>query len=291
MRSSHYSLWLSPLFFWYNPIMKDINKQDIEAISRILGEELTGSAITTMFNELGLHDYDVERGFTNTKWRRIDESVFELCSKVKSSWPLFNVIEYVAVPSRYIQNPIAWESLKTSINQVLIFKGFELADNGKVRKVKPATTFSDAQNRLKTLNEEIKSLNLHSEVTKFCTLELIQKDYFHAVFEATKGLFNRIRSMSELTYDGGALIDKAFNPKLPLIMIQGNMLSTQDEKNQYYGLVNSIKTCLYLYRNHQAHVPRLFDELSLNDSLRALMVLSLAHELLDKCVNIRDFKK
>ena len=72
-------------------------------------------------------------------------------------------------------------------------------------------------------------------------------------------------------------------------MIQGNPLRTIDEKNQYYGLVNSIKTCLYLYRNHQAHVPRIFDDLSLNDAIRGLMSISLAHELLDHCVFLVDF--
>ena len=98
--------------------------------------------------------------------------------------------------------------------------------------------------------------------------------------------------MSDSTLDGQALIDKSFDfKKQPLILIQGNNLGTQDEKNQYFGLINSIKTCLYLYRNHQAHIPRIYDELSLNDAIRGLMVISLANEHLDHCVSIYDFHK
>ena len=135
-------------------------------------------------------------------------------------------------------------------------------------------------------------MNLHDNVTKYCTEELLNEDYFHAVFEACKGLFDRIRELSGLNLDGYPLIDKAFNidkkPFQPKIFIKGNNLSNQDEKNQYYGLISSIKTCLYLYRNHQAHIPKIYDKLSLKDAMRGLISVSLAHELLDRCVSIND---
>lgn len=270
--------------------MSGIDKQDIEAISKILGEELTGSKITDMFKDLGFKDHDIERGFPWTKWRRINESTVEIWAENNNVRPLFNVIEYVSKPSRYVNNPEAWNSLLKSINSILIFKGYELKDDGHVYQTKVVKTFNEAQNRLKSLTEEINTLNLHLYVTRFCTEELLKKNYFHAVFEASKGLFDRIRLLSGLTSDGQKLIDEAFNfKKQPLIMIRGNKLYTQDEKNQYYGLINSIKTCLYLYRNHQAHTPRIYDELSLNDAIRGLMLISLTHELLDHCVPLHDF--
>lgn len=269
-----------------------IDNQDIEAIAKILGEELKGSEITSMFRYLGFNDHDINRGFTSTKWRRINESTGEMCAKNSNARPLFNVIEYVSKPSRYVNSPESWKSLLKSVNSILIFKGYELKDDGYVYQAKGVKTFNEAQNRLKSLTEEISNLNLHHDVTRFCTEELLEKNYFHAVFEASKGLFDRIRLLSGLTLDGQKLIDKAFNfKKQPLILIQGNPLETQDEKNQYYGLINSIKTCLYLYRNHQAHTPKIYDELSLNDAMRGLMLISLAHELLDHCVSLYDFHK
>lgn len=270
--------------------MSGIDKQDIEAISKILGEELTGSKITDMFSDLGFKDHDIDRGLTWTKWRRINESTVEMWAENNNVRPLFNVIEYVSKPSRYVNNPEAWNSLLKSINSILIFKGYELKDDGYVYQTKTVKTFNEAQNRLKSLSEEVSNLNLHHYVTRFCTEELLKKNYFHAVFEASKGIFDRIRLLSGLTFDGQKLIDEAFNfKKQPLIMIRGNKLYTLDEKNQYYGLINSIKTCLYLYRNHQAHTPRIYDELSLNDAIRGLMLISLTHELLDHCVPLHDF--
>lgn len=272
--------------------MSNFDKQDVENISRIIAEELTGSSITTMFQHLRFVDYDVTKGFTNTKWRRINESTLEKCLESKSAKPLFKVIEYVSKPSNYVHSPQSWNSLRHSINSVLIFKGYELKDDGKIHSTKTVTTFTEAQNRLKSLNEEINSLNLHFEVTKYCTEELLKENYFHAVFEASKGLFDRVRLLSGLTHDGQTLIDKSFDfKKQPLIMIEGNSLSTQDEKNQYFGLINAIKTCLYLYRNHQAHIPKIYDELSLNDAIRGLMLVSLCHELLDHCVPLSEFHK
>lgn len=270
----------------------NIDNQDIKLISKILAEELSGSDITQMFHILKLKDYDIERPYTTTKWIRLNESIVEKCISTKKARPLFDVMEYITKPSKYVNNSKHWNNLLKSINSILIFKGYELKDDGSVHVVSAAKTFTEAQTRLKSLNQEISTLNLHINVSKYCTEELLKEDYFHAVFEASKGLFDRIRLISGLTLDGYALVDKSFDFKnKPLILIQGNNLDTQDEKNQYFGLINSIKTCLYLYRNHQAHVPRIYDELSLNDAIRGLMIISLANELLDHCVSIYDFHK
>lgn len=269
-----------------------IDNQDIESISKILGEELSGSAITQMFYQLKFKDHDIERGITTTKWRRLNESIVEKCISTKKARPLFDAIEYITKPNKYVDRPDYWKNLLKSINSTLIFKGYELKDDGYVYQTKSVRTFTEAQNRLKSLSEEINTLNLHKNVSKYCTEELLNEDYFHAVFEASKGLFDRVRALSGLTLDGQSLIEKSFDFKNnPLILIQGNNLDTQDEKNQYFGLINSIKTCLYLFRNHQAHAPRIYDELSLNDAIRGLMIISLANELLDHCVPVYDFHK
>lgn len=116
--------------------MSIIDNQDIEAISKILGEELNGTTITSMFKDLGFKDHDIERGFTWTKWRRINESTSEMCDKTNNASPLFNVIEYVSKPSRYVNSPEKWKSLLKSINSILIFKGYELKDDGRVFQLK-----------------------------------------------------------------------------------------------------------------------------------------------------------
>ena len=46
--------------------------------------------------------------------------------------------------------------------------------------------------------------HIHPEVLKYCRSELMQDNYFHAVFEAKKGLAQRLRDSTGIQ-TGGAL--------------------------------------------------------------------------------------
>ena len=53
----------------------------------------------------------------------------------------------------------------------------------------------------------------------YCRAKLLDERYFHAVFEAIKGVADRIRDLSGLTGDGAHLVTQAFmspEPKLTL---------------------------------------------------------------------------
>ena len=56
---------------------------------------------------------------------------------------------------------------------------------------------------------------MHPEVVKYCSAELMQDNYFHAVFEAAKGLAQRIRDMTGIQADGANLIDRVFSMLFP----------------------------------------------------------------------------
>ena len=59
-------------------------------------------------------------------------------------------------------------------------------------------------------------------------MEFLQENYFHAVFEATKSLSEKVREKTGLQDDGSALFNTAFsvnNPRLAL-----NTLQTFTEK-------------------------------------------------------------
>ena len=76
----------------------------------------------------------------------------------------------------------------------------------------------------------LENRNVHSEVLKYCTAELIEENYFHAVFEATRGLAQRIRDISGLSPDGADLVNEAFAIKSPFIAL--NALTTESEKSE-----------------------------------------------------------
>ncbi|WP_353963348.1 TIGR02391 family protein [Tepidibacillus marianensis] len=51
---------------------------------------------------------------------------------------------------------------------------------------------------------------MHHEVEKYCIKDYLRKDYYDAVFEAAKGLAERVRQITGLTSDGSTLFQKAF---------------------------------------------------------------------------------
>ncbi len=280
--------------------MKSIDSKCVESVSRILGELVTGSEITSMFEVLNLPDFDINRTnearrvaplarpIISTKWRRINESIVKVCVSSHSATPFFSVIEYIMRPQEFMENPELWTKTLSSINSHLMFYGYELGDNGKIAKVSAPTTFGEAQLRLQSLDDRLSKLEIHPEILKYCKEELLTDNYFHAILEASKGLLDRVRRMSETTDDGNTLINNTFSLKHPLIVIRGNMLETQTERSKYSGLKSLLNTVVYLYRNPNAHEPKLYDVTSETDAITAFTLMSLAHKTLDNCSNVRD---
>lgn len=275
--------------------MPAIDNNCIEKISKTLGELLTGSEITSMFHQLELKDFDATRQqqlnfptFHSTKWRRINESVTEACRTTNSAKPLFKAIEYTMRPANFLHDAESWTINKQSVNEDLIFYGFQINDSGKIESTQAATTFNEAQQRLQTLTDKLAQLNIHPSVLRYCRTELLQKNYFHALLEASKGIMDRVRAISELSDDGNTLINECFSQKNPIILIRSNMLITQTDKSKYQGLKSLLNTIVYLYRNPNAHEPKLYDVTSETDAVTAFTLMSLANSLLDDCINVRD---
>ncbi|MTV82201.1 TIGR02391 family protein [Secundilactobacillus folii] len=274
--------------------MKPIDENCIENVSKILAELTTGSKITVMFQKLGLKDFDETRRKQNslltnsTKWRRIKESIISGCQLSNDAKPLFNVISYIMNPPDFFQDPDKWHRTLQSLNEKLMFYGYEINDAGEVESVNVPKTFSEAQRRLQTLKNRLSKLDVHPEILKYCNSELLQENYFHAIFEASKCVLQKIRDISELNDDCNSLVNECFNTKRPIVLIKGNMLKTQTEKSKYLGLKSLLNTIVYLYRNPKAHDPKLYDVTSETDAITALTLMSLAYGLLEKCINVRN---
>lgn len=273
--------------------MSTFPPQVIESISKILviEEGISHSKISDMLGYLKLPDYSKKIPeypyISPAKWRRLTESIYEVSQKKNSNQPLFDVIEYIAIPSNYIGRKKEWDSLLSRINAILITFGYNLNDSGKIVYTKAAKTFSEAQLRLKALNSKLQGEDIHKEVLKWCQEELFVEDYFHAVFEASKGLLDRIRSLVNSSLDGSKLIEEAFKIKNPAIIIRDNKLESETELSEYKGLKTLLKTIVSLYRNPKAHTPRIYDYSDENYIFTAFIILSLAHTYLDECIPVR----
>ncbi|SAL09854.1 Protein of unknown function (Hypoth_ymh) [Caballeronia sordidicola] len=59
------------------------------------------------------------------------------------------------------------------------------------------------------LKAALESRTVYEDVLSYCRAELLDGNYFHAVFEATKGVAERIRTLSGLNGDGADFVNKA----------------------------------------------------------------------------------
>lgn len=265
--------------------MINIDTQFIDTISQILSDYISHSEITRMGEVLGYPQNDRDSGLN--KHKRVHNLISDILNQTQNTDNIRFVIEYICNPLRYIDQVSIFEQLRTALNIPLSLKGLIVSENGKIVSTTTSKTLCEAKKRFETLDSRSKELKVHSHVLKFCTQELLQENYFHAVFEASKGVFHRIRLLTGSSMDSASLIDQCFKLKEPIVIINGNKLQTLDEQSEYKGLKNLLLTIAHLYRNSKAHKLKYYNPDNLNDALTALTLMSLAHNLLDNCSNTR----
>jgi uncharacterized protein (TIGR02391 family) len=188
-------------------------------------------------------------------------------------------------PVRYVRAWDLFEERRAALNEVLSFAGLYLHEDGRMRRRSPARTLDEAVNRAKRLTDEMLRRGVHSQVVRFCHVDLLQEDCFDAVFEATKGLAERIREMTGLVEDGADLVEKVFalgSSGLPNLAF--NSLRSLSEKSEQTGLLNLMKGIFGTFRNPAAHSPKIKWHVSEQDALDLLTILSLVHRRLDSAV-------
>lgn len=192
-------------------------------------------------------------------------------------------IEIVMDPTNYtkMEKRGQYQFILEELNKILLLLGCEINSSGKLTEKVKATTLEEVDRRVNSLKKKLYDRNIHSEVTKYCIKDYLRKDYFDAVFEATKGLAERVREISGLGSDGNELFQSAFASKDPYIIL--NMLASESEKNEYNGLKELLISLFHLVRNPMAHTPKINWKQNENEALDILTIISFAHKYLDKC--------
>ena len=113
--------------------------------------------------------------------------------------------------------------------------------------------------------------------------ELLRKSLFHAVFEATKGVSERLRQMTGISGDGAGLVDQCFGGGSGVPVVRINGYRTESEISEHRGFANLLRGIFGTFRNPPAHTPRATEGWVLTeaDALDLFSMLSLVHRRLD----------
>ena len=249
----------------------------IETLARVLGECASGSDISRVLRDRGIVDSSGE----STKWRRLYAVFLETQRRDGCANRVLDFTKALLTPARFAGRAEEFETHRQELNRVLAFAGLEYRADGQFLRIHAAQTLDEAEARLKTIQAKFKGRRIHPEVLKYCRAELLQDNYFHAVFEASKGLAQRIREMSGLGSDGAALVDEVFAIDHPLLAFSS--LQTETERSEHKGFALLLKGCFAAVRNPLARGPKLLWQ-GEDDDADYLSMISLLHRKLDDCV-------
>lgn len=248
----------------------------VEALARVLGECGSGSDISRVLDDRALVDNSGE----STKWRRLYSIFLDCQKKDRCANRVVDFICAFLAPARFLGRSEEYETHRQKLNAILSFAGLEYGADGQFRRVKVAKTLDEAEKRVEVIRTKFQGRRMHPEVLKYCRTELMQDNFFHAVFEATKGLAQRLREMSGVKADGALLVDRVFSIEHPVLVMSS--LQTDTERSEHKGFSALLKGCFAAVRNPLAHEPKILWE-GEDDAADYLSLISLLHRKLDDC--------
>lgn len=265
-----------------NEMISSFTVDVLEALSKVLGdtdEGFTGDEIGRL-----LHQSEIADPGPLTKWRRLAQAFSEQQIKDKCGNKVGVFLQNAMAPARYLRKMDIYEKRRSEINQVLSLSALSINEEGKLIAIARAKTVKEALQKATSLRTKLEDRRTHAEIFKYCLPELVAENYFHAVFEATKGVVSRLREQTGLTGDGAEIVDQAFSIKNPMVAI--NTLRTESEQSEHKGFGNLLKGAFGFIRNPLAHEAKLNWQMNEQDALDSFALLSMIHRRLDKLVVI-----
>jgi uncharacterized protein (TIGR02391 family) len=249
----------------------------VERICQVLGDAVTGAEIPNLIAELKAPEASGEK--QNTKWKRLFNAVATAQNRQQDGRPLIRLISVVMRPVRFA-SPADFEERRARVNERLLFSGFQVLEDGQIGRVRAATTVSEAQQRADDLRAELVRRDVHPDVVHFCRTELLERNYFHAVLEASKSVADKLRTLTGLSGDGATLVDATCSLSSgPRVAFNG--LATEWERSEQTGLATLLKGLFGTFRNPTAHAPKVLWATSRTDALDMLTLASMLHRRLD----------
>jgi uncharacterized protein (TIGR02391 family) len=259
---------------------KPFDSPDLEALAKVLEGAATHAELRGLFQAAGLAEVEPVNGLS--KWRRIFNALAAAQNKTGTGNFAFHFIQLTIAPKRFVNQPVQFEQLRDRVNRLLAFHGWHLTEDGRFKLINPAATINEAWERAGRLSAELERRNVHPDVLAFCRPELLQENYFHAVFEATKSVAEKIRQKASVQGDGAEIVDAAFGLAKGAPILAINSLQTKTEEDEQKGFSNLLKGTFGMFRNVTGHAPKIRWAISEQDALDLLTLVSLIHRRLDE---------
>jgi uncharacterized protein (TIGR02391 family) len=258
-------------------VVTKFNDDVIEGICRTLADMVTHREISEILQSLKIS----EAGGI-PKWERL---LFALRLRQLKDGHSNNTIQLttrIVNPVRFVGSTEKHMHLLLCVNKYLSFVGVQIGEDGIPKRVNPVSTLREAEERADSLKAELRRRNVHSDILKYCTAELLDKNYFHCVLEASKSLAQKIRDRVNTQKDGAALCDEVFSISNPLLALSS--LQTESEQNEQKGFSNFLKGIFGMFRNVTAHSPKIKWVINEKGAIEALTIISFAHSRVDEAV-------
>ena len=274
-------------------VTKIIDQQHLKAVCDVLAETdlgYTKTELTRLLRQSGIeilsdgksnNAYGYTLGLNKRDW--LYNCLASEINKSHSLSRVYSFLEKALNPVAFTdeKNRSKYEFLLEGTNKALLLAGLEITKEGKLAEVVQAKTLDEVDRRVNSLKRQLYNRAIHSEVQKYCIKDYLQKDYYDAVFEAAKGLAERVRQITGLTTDEGTLFQTAFAKNDPYLFF--NSMQTDSEKSEFTGLKELLEAIFHLVRNPAAHTPKINWKVEESKALDILTLISFAHKYLDVC--------
>lgn len=257
-------------------MIKSFDNNSLRNFSDVLAVILTHTRISRILAECSMP----EAGGTN----KSDRLYYAFMEKQRIDNCGNNIAAFImrVITPKLYDDELSFEKDRSAINEKLAYDGLQIDIHGNIALCKTATTITEAKERSQNIKAKIKGMTIHQEIVRYCNEEWLHQDYFHAIEEIAKSVFDRLRKTSESNKDGAELIDECFalgknnRPRFAF-----NKLETMSELSEHKGFANLCKGFYGLYRNPKAHSVRVDETTDLEDMSEVLIVATIIHNKLD----------
>jgi uncharacterized protein (TIGR02391 family) len=261
--------------------------QVLEGLCRAVADTergLTGSEIGHLLADCRVKDTDPSL----TKWKRLFNALGQFQNEHRTGIHVVRFLTKAMHPARYTSSPEKFAERQSTLNPILALVGLEIRDDGRMRKVSPASNLNEARARSNRLKQALLHRGVHPDVLKYCEAEIVVDNTFHAVFEAMKSITAKLRLLTGLTSDGAELVEQAFgfsNTTSPILAI--SELNTQTLQGEQRGFISLLRGLYGTMRNPLAHNAKIEWDMTEQDALDILTMISLVHRKLDRTTRIK----